>query len=262
MASGCVMASGAMYSGVPVIASLAADSTRFPPKFFTRPKSTHLDDIGLVGSIGEDDVGRLDVAMDQAERVGLGESAADLGEDVDRARGLDGSVLIDEALEVQAVEILHDVIEGAVGRSPVVEDRDRVRVYEAARQLHFALEAHQVGLTRAILEQQLDRRRPTKHGVRGAIDDTHRAFTDLAFEHVLPEPARLADLRPETVDDPRGDGAREGRDGPHHDRRRRKRARIGRTPGESSTDGRHEDTGQKDLRDPDHGRDDDRATRG
>ena len=69
--------------------------------------------------------------------------------------GLDGAVPIDEALEVEAVEVLHDVVEDAVGRAPVVEDRDRVRVGEAARELHFALEARQVGLARAILDSSL-----------------------------------------------------------------------------------------------------------
>ena len=61
-----------------------------PTEVLHEAEVDYLDDVGLVGSLGENDVRGLDVAVDQAERMRLGERAADLREDVDRARGLDG----------------------------------------------------------------------------------------------------------------------------------------------------------------------------
>ena len=86
----------------------------------------------------------------EAERVRLGERAADLREDVDARARVVGAVLLDEALEVQAVEVLHDVVEDALGGAPVVEDRDRVRVGEAARAAAPRARTARVVLARAI----------------------------------------------------------------------------------------------------------------
>ena len=44
-----------------------------------------LRDVGLAAALAQDDVRRLDVAVDEAERVRLGERAADLPQDVDHA---------------------------------------------------------------------------------------------------------------------------------------------------------------------------------
>jgi hypothetical protein len=59
----------------------------------------------------------------------------------DAARGL-RAVLRDELLEGEALEILHRLVEGPLGRVAEVV-RDRVRVAEARGELDLALEASQ-----------------------------------------------------------------------------------------------------------------------
>ncbi len=106
-----------------------------------------------------------------------------------------------QLLEVDAVEVLHRVIEHAVGRAAVVVDRDRVRMTELRGHLHLALEALEVRLARAIRRQQLDRGRPAQHRVAGAVDDAHAAGADLLLERVLAEPPRPRRLGTQAEDD-------------------------------------------------------------
>ena len=100
----------------------------------------HLHHVGLAAAAVEHDVGRLDVAMDQAQRMGFVQRAADLLQDVNHAALGLRTVALDQRLQVDAVEELHRVVEHAFGRAAVVVDRDGVRVVELAGDLHFALE--------------------------------------------------------------------------------------------------------------------------
>ena len=163
------------------------------------PEVEDLHDVGYTAAVGEHDVRGLDVTMDEADRVRLFERAAYLPEDVHHAGRRLRSVLLDEALQRHAVEVLHRVVEDAVRRAAVVVDRDGVRVREARGDLHLALEAL-CGMPRAPREQ-LDGGGAAEHRVARAIDDPHGAFPDLVLEHVLPELHRLADLELQSVDD-------------------------------------------------------------
>ena len=85
-----------------------------------------------------------------AERLGH------LPENVPHARGRLCAVGGHHAFERRAVDELHGVVEDAIGRSTIVEDRDRVGVRQPCRQLHFTLEPQQLGVGRALGRQQLD----------------------------------------------------------------------------------------------------------
>ena len=122
----------------------------------------------------------------------LGERLAHLQEDVDDAAGRQRPVLAHESLEVDAVEILHHVVERALRRAAVVVDGDGVRIGEPRGQLRLALEAPKVPLPRLPGRQQLDRGRPPQHLVLGAIDDAHAALADLLEEPVLAEAPRAS----------------------------------------------------------------------
>ena len=74
--------------------------------------------------------------------------AADLIEDGNDAARRLRAVLADELLEVDAVEVLHRVVEHAVRRAAVVVDGHGVRVAQLRGDLHFALEPHEARFAR------------------------------------------------------------------------------------------------------------------
>ncbi len=87
------------------------------PEIFHQPEVDHLHDVGLIRPLGEDDVGGLDVAVNEAERVGFGQRAVDLRENVDGARGLDRAMSLDEVMEIEPFEVLHRVVEEVTPRA-------------------------------------------------------------------------------------------------------------------------------------------------
>jgi hypothetical protein len=137
-------------------------------------------------------VGGLDVTVDQARRVRLGQRAADLLEDVlDDTRRLRARA-IDQLLQIDAVEILHCIIEDAVRAATIVVDRDRVRVRERARQAHFALETGSVLRSRFTQGQELQRSAAAQESVPRFEHHAHSALADLPDQGVLSELGGLA----------------------------------------------------------------------
>jgi hypothetical protein len=116
----------------------------------------------------------------------LGERLADLAQDVDDPARRKRPFLADEAIQVEAVEVLHHVIEGAFRRAAVVVDRDRVRVVESRGQLRLALEAFEPLGAGASRGKELDRGAAAKHLVLGAVHDAHAALADLLISVYWP----------------------------------------------------------------------------
>ena len=79
-----------MYLGEPMILT-SAPRVRHPAppgsSLSDEAEVEHLDEVVVLVALHQKDVARLDVAVDDAERVGLAERAADLPRDVDRALG-------------------------------------------------------------------------------------------------------------------------------------------------------------------------------
>ena len=132
--------------------------------------------------------------MDEADAVRLGKRARCLKEDVHHATRRLNPVGSDERFEGEAVEVLHRVVEDAVGRAAVVVDRDRIGVRKAARELHFALEPLERRRADFAGQKQFDRGRAPQHGVFGAINFTHAPFADFGAERVAAEVLSVADL--------------------------------------------------------------------
>ena len=254
-----------MYWGVPttVLAPVSCDFS-IDLELFDQAEVEQLHDVTLAPLRAQHDVGRLDVAMDQADGMGFGQRSANHRQDPHHSACRLRAVDRDDPLQGRAVEELHRVVEDAVVGSPVVEDGDGVGVGQTRGQLDFALETTEVDLAGPIGPQQLDRRGAPHHAVAGPVDLPHSPFADLPLEHVLAEPARLADLGPEAVDDPRDDGARDDGEAPHHGGGCRQPgigARVERAPGEPAIGDRYQEGRHQDHRDAEQGGDDDGATR-
>ncbi len=71
---------------------------------------------GMPAALADQDVGRLHVAMDQRLLVRLGERAADLQRKVDHAARRQRTVDAHQTIEVDAVDVLHRVVEDALDR--------------------------------------------------------------------------------------------------------------------------------------------------
>jgi hypothetical protein len=150
------------------------------------PEVDDLGDVRPPAALGEQDVRRLDVAVDEPDAVRLAERLADLAQDVDDAAGMHRTVAADELLEVDSVQELHRVVEEPVRRAPVVVDRDRVRRRQLRGHLDLPLEPREVHLAGALRRQDLDRGRTAQQRVPRAIDRPHAALADLLDERVGP----------------------------------------------------------------------------
>jgi hypothetical protein len=107
---------------------------------------------------------------------------------------------LDDLVERGTFQELHGVVEDAIGRAPVVEDGHGVRMREHGGTLDLALEAAQRSLAGPVGQQQLDRRRPAEHRVRGAVDHAHPAFPELLLQRVLSEAPNVVDRLAQAVD--------------------------------------------------------------
>ena len=131
--------------------------------------------------LGDENVARLDVTVDDPLGVGVVQALEDLGDNGDRDRERQHLGLGDEVLERLAVHELHrDKVDLALG--PEVDHVDDVLVLQAGRALGLPLEAEdeflilgQVGV------QLLDRHHPVERGLDRLVERSHPAPPD----HVL-----------------------------------------------------------------------------
>ena len=143
----------------------------------------------------EQNIRRLDVAVDDTVFVSVGEALADAGDEADHFVWLD-------RMTVGAVEKrltrheLHDDEEHAVHFAEVV-DADEVRVVEPCHAFRFGFEARAEHRVLAELARQdLDGDRAIERFLHGAIDGTHAAGGDEAFDVICRKQRRqLIDFR-------------------------------------------------------------------
>ena len=147
-------------------------------------------------AVGEHDVGGLEVAMEDAERVRGGEAVGDLdagGEDELEA----GGALGDELVEALAGDVLHDdvgfgLVSGFGGGFADLVDGADVGVIDGGGEAGLAElgGAHLLGGEGAALEQ-LEHDGALQERVVGEVDDAAAAGADLAHELVLLDDAAL-----------------------------------------------------------------------
>jgi hypothetical protein len=168
----------------------------------------------LVRPRRDEDVGRLDVAVHEAERVRGGEAGRDLGHDPHGVCGVERPVGADERAEVGALDEAHGQEERPFDLAGLV-DRDDVRVVDRGRELRLALEAlAEARVVSALGRDQLERDRSLQDELRRAIDDAHAAAARALLDAVAGD-ARACDVGGDhacdkSQDDPLGDSFRPG----------------------------------------------------
>ena len=143
----------------------------------------------------QQDVGRLDVAMDDAALVGVAERLGDLPAQAERHRHRQLAFAGQPGGERLALDHGHHVIEDAVGLARVVH-REDVRMIELGGDLDFAEEAVGPERGRELGSHHLHCHLPVVLEVLGQKDRGHPAFADDPFDPVAfgQHPPHLGDL--------------------------------------------------------------------
>ena len=141
----------------------------------------HLDD----SASAEKQVGRLDVAVDEAGRVGVLQPVGGLADVVGGADRVEPAAARDQLLQIDAVHVLHDEEIGSALRVHVV-GADDVRMIEGGDGLGLAVEAGQGGgVVGLVGRQHLERDLPPQLEVLAQVDRPHAAGADAVEDEVL-----------------------------------------------------------------------------
>ena len=150
----------------------------------------HLGEVGIARPLDQEDIVRLEVAVDDAAGMGRGQRMADALHDVERARERRPRLGEEQLRERAPLEPLHHEIGGPVLELPEVEDLDDVLAADVARGLGLAEEAgDHLRVTAALRVEELDRDPPIDAGVLGQVDGAHPAFADLLPDDVVADRA-------------------------------------------------------------------------
>jgi hypothetical protein len=101
----------------------------------------HLDRGRPVGAVGEKEIRGLEVAMNDAERVRLGERLARLEHELERLVDGERAALRERVREVEPLEVLHHDVRRTVGQRPHVAHLRDVLALDARCGARFAHEA-------------------------------------------------------------------------------------------------------------------------
>ncbi len=142
----------------------------------------------------DQDVARLDVAVDHPALMGEAERGGHVGRDLGGAIGQDRALAADDLSERATLDVLHDDEVRAVLLAPVV-DRDDVGVAEVGGGLCLAAEAlDEVAVGRQFGEEDLERDLPVEHEVVGQVDLGHATSRQVA-QDLVPSAEHLGLLR-------------------------------------------------------------------
>ena len=135
----------------------------------------------------EQDVGGLDVAVDDAERVRGVQRVGDLRDHVDGADGRDATVAVDQVREVDPVDVAHRHVQVPVLLARRVHG-DQVRVVQRGGDLALAAEAQaELAVLGLLRRDHLQRDLALEALVERAIDDSHPASSRHAPDLVTGE---------------------------------------------------------------------------
>ena len=150
-----------------------------------QPREAKIDHFHVPAG-ADDDVGRLDVAVDQAAAVRRGQRLSDFTRIAHGVVDRQGSAAQPVAQRLP-FDVLDDEEVDAVVTADVVERAD-VRMIEAGDRASFLLEARMQARVRTQMgRQDLQGHGPAEPGVRGAVNLAHAARANQVGERVRPE---------------------------------------------------------------------------
>lgn len=137
----------------------------------------------------EEDIGWLDVAVDDAATVCVGEATGDGGDEVESDGWVDG-LLMGRVIEGLSLHELHDNIEHSLNVAEVV-DRDKVGVIEAGHRLGLGFKrGAELGVIAELAGEDFDGDVAIEGFLACFINRAHTALGDECFEHVGGEEGR------------------------------------------------------------------------
>ena len=141
----------------------------------------HLHEVRVPAAAREEDVLRLEIAVDHAARVGRAEPLADLGEDGDGHLRGDDARGVRELRQRLALQVLHDEVVDRRGLHGHVEDADDVLVPDDVHRARLGEEArHEIGMHGEVRMEDLHRHLAADEHVlaRGTPRPCHRGRAD------------------------------------------------------------------------------------
>ena len=192
--------SGDMYVGVPTDIPVPV---RLPPSDDVRrarrhDRARHAEVREHRVPLLEQDVLRLDVAMDDALAVRVGERVRDLDENPHRVAHGKLSRRLEPVAQRLAAHVRHHVPEQSVAGARR-QNRHDVRMLQLRRDLDLLLEARRAHLARQLGRQHLDDDLPVQRSLRRDEQPAHPAAAQLTLEHVRVAERRLELCREEQV---------------------------------------------------------------
>ena len=148
--------------------------------YLREPEIAHVSVLLLPGS--DEDVRRLDVAVDEPETVRGIERGGDLSEQAQRPLVVDPLGRVEQRTEVIALHVLHCEVQGAVDLAGGV-DRDDIGVLEARGELRLEEKpAAEAIVVRELGREHLQCHLAAQMDVLREVDRAHRAATDEPFD--------------------------------------------------------------------------------
>jgi hypothetical protein len=146
------------------------------PSGLSPPPPAPSSEVGQLGRAiaADQDVGGLDVAMDDAHAVGMLKAPGDLQDEACGLRPLQPLGLVEHAGQGLALDILHHQVVHAALEAAIV-DAHHVGMLHLGAELGFALEAlHHPGIACRLAREHLDRDPPADRQLLGFIDHPDR----------------------------------------------------------------------------------------
>ena len=152
-----------------------------------------IEELGLAVG-GDEDVGGLDVAVDDAGVVGALDGGADFAEEAEAV--VDGKVeLVAELADGLSGDVLHDEVREPFGSGAGVEEGGDVVVTEGLEDAALVVEAAEDGGGVHAALDDFDGEVARDGGVADAIHRAHAAFTDALEELIAIDAAAEVDVR-------------------------------------------------------------------
>ena len=136
------------------------------------------------GLLGDEDVRRLHITVDEPTRVGGIQRGSDLAHQGERPLRIERRLSLEQGAEIGALDVAHGDVEPSVRLTRVVHGHD-VRVVEARGQLGLDEEAlAEAHVLSALGRDELQRDGPPQPRVERPIDDAHAAAPEDRFDLV------------------------------------------------------------------------------